>query len=448
MRETNIKQINVFSKYLVFHKRRMTYFLLIGFFAFLEAESCFAQSFELCDRNIYTTIISGGSDYQFQIAHYTLFIPKGLINIRGILIHQHGCTMEGTGQSIATDIQYQAFAKKWDLAILGPDITPHEKKCMEWSNPDNGSEDALFVALDSLAMKSGHPEINTAPWLLWGHSGGGHWVLSMLSKHPDRIIAVVSYSAAFDPSFNYPESAAKVPVLLRHAGEGDINESWAKCWATAVHQFSTLRNKNGLASIVHNLNQTHNLSYIRQMAIPYFESVLAQRLPCQGFKLLDMDITKAWLGDTAANSNMKIYKASTYSGSALALSWLPDSVCAAKYKEFILSGTIQDKTAPPSPYDVNMKAFSPDSITITWKADADIESGIKCFNFYKNDKFLLRYPTNKNFQSFDSNGDNPIPAVAPEMRIQISRITFSKDDIFKISTVNGEGLESLSLTVH
>ena len=89
-----------------------------------------------------------------------------------------------------------------------------------------------------------------------------------------------------------------------------------------------------------------------------------------------------------------------------------------------------------------MKSFSPDSIEIIWKADADIESGIKCFNIYKNDKFLIRYPASKNFQTFDSNGDNPIPAIAPDMRIRIPKISFSKEDTFKVSNVNRDGLES------
>jgi len=202
--------------------------------------------------------------------------------------------------------------KNWGLALIGPDMYPHENDCFEWNRPENGSDASLLKGIDSLSILSGHPELNEAPWLLWGHSGGGHWALSMLSRHSQKVIALVVYSAAFDPKLNYPASVAKVPVLLRHAGKDDINEPWVKCWKTAVNQFSTLRKMKGLASIVHNKNQTHNFSHIRRLTIPFFESVLQQRLPAEGSNMLrDMDYSQSWFADT---TGIKIHKASTFTG--------------------------------------------------------------------------------------------------------------------------------------
>lgn len=422
--------------------------LVVISFMILVSDRGYSQTTELWNGNIYTTLLPGGGNYQFSSARYTLFVPKGLTQIRGILIHQHGCTMEGTGGPIASDLQYQAFAKKWGLAILGPDMYPHERICFEWCKPDNGSEASLFAGLDSLARISGHAELNTAPWLLWGHSGGGYWVLSMLNKHPERIIAVVSYSAAFDPTFIYSEAASQVPVLLRHAGEGDINASWAGCWLTAVHQFSTLRKMNGFASIAHNLNQTHNLSYIRNVTIPFYESVLKQRLPLNGStRLRDMDTTKAWLGDTITNGTINVYKAATFVGNQQAKSWLSDSTFAIKYQEYIKFGNIRDITAPPAPFNVKIKTLQPGGIEITWEADADIESGIKYFNIYKNDQLFGRYPSKIDFQTFNTNGDNPIPSLAPEMRFQISKVLLAGSDKISITTVNRDGLESTKTKV-
>jgi pimeloyl-ACP methyl ester carboxylesterase len=429
-------------------KNRLRYLILVIILIVLLANKGQSQPIELWNGNIYTNLIPGNGNYQFSSARYTLFIPKGINQIRGILIHQHGCGMEGTGGPITTDIQYQAFAQKWELAILGPDMYPHEKKCFEWCTPENGSEESLFAALDSLSLMSGHDELKIVPWLLWGHSGGGHWSLSMLNKYPERIIAVVTYSAAFDSTFNYPQAAAKVPVLLRHAGEGDINANWAKCWLTAVHQFSVLRNMNGFASITFNQDQTHNFSYIRYMAIPFFESVLPQRLPLNGSsKLRDMDTTKAWLGDTITNGMVHVYKASDFAGNKLAMSWLPDSTCAAKYQEYITSGTIRDHTAPLAPFNVKIKTLQPKGTEITWEADADIESGIKYFNIYKKDQLLGRYPVSTDFQTFDTNGDNPIPPIAPDMHFQISKVIRARSYKFEITTVNREGLESPKATV-
>ena len=69
--------------------------------------------------------------------------------------------------------------------------------------------------------------------------GGGHWTLGMLRDYPERILAAVCYSAAFDPSWSYPAATAEVPVLLRHAGPQDAPS--ALCQATAEHSFSRFR---------------------------------------------------------------------------------------------------------------------------------------------------------------------------------------------------------------
>jgi len=385
---------------------------------------------------VYSITIANPS-YKFDHASYSLFIPDSVTTIQGIFIHQHGCTMEGTGQPAAYDIQYQAFAKKWNLAIIGPDLYPKsDGGCQQWIDPENGSGSALFAAIDSFSQLAGHSEIKIAPWLLWGHSGGGYWVLAMLKAYPERILAVASYSAAFDPNWDFPAQAAKVPVLLRHAGSGDINSDEVKCWLTSAHIFTTLRNMDGCVTIAHNLNQTHNFSYIRYMAIPFYEAVLNQRLPKQGSKIMrDMNPLQAWLGDTITN---KTYKSSTYVGDRQKLCWLPDSITAVKWSEYVTTGTVSDKTPPPSPHSV--KIFDG---KIIWEAEADIESGIKCFNIYKNSKLIGQL----NYQSFDTNGDNCSSVILPKMEYRLDLTPVASIDTYAISAINHFNLESLPATI-
>ena len=59
-----------------------------------------------------------------------------------------------------------------------------------WFDPRRGSEKAFLKALGELAAKSGHPELETVPWALWGHSGGGIWADVMSTLHPDRVVAM------------------------------------------------------------------------------------------------------------------------------------------------------------------------------------------------------------------------------------------------------------------
>ena len=73
---------------------------------------------------------------------YTLWVPDGVKRLRGIIVHQHGC---GTGackggETAAYDLHWQALARKWDCALLGPSYHQEEKQnCRLWCDPRNGS---------------------------------------------------------------------------------------------------------------------------------------------------------------------------------------------------------------------------------------------------------------------------------------------------------------------
>lgn len=392
---------------------------------------------------VYQVTIRNGA-YSFDRGEYAIFIPDGIDYVQGVFVHQHGCTMEGHGVSSANDVQYQAFAKKWGLAIVGPDLYPKPgSSCRDWRDVvEDGSGPALFAALETVGKLSKHPELTKAPFLLWGHSGGGYWALSMLDKYPERIIAVVAYSPAFDPQFPYSEAATKVPLLIRHAGPKDFNNPGVDCWGTALHTFSKLRGMGGLVSLAYNAGQNHNFTYLRDMTIPFFESVLKQRLSTGHSNVLkDMDLANAWLCDTTTKCKPQIYKAALFPGNPQTRSWLPDSVCAAKFREYMSTGKVRDVTPPPSPKNVNPEKKG-DTLSINWTAEADIESGIRCFNFYRNGKLVMRYPPFGEFQSFDTNGDDAVPVVPPPMSVKWSWNGLSANDSISLTTVNRVGLES------
>ena len=391
----------------------------------------------IANGNVYGITITN-DEYSFDSARYTVFIPHDINRIRGVFVHQHGCSMEGRGVSTAYDIQYQAFAKKWGLAVVGPDLYSQSKGCFNWQDIETGSGKALIKALEETGKVSGHPELADAPWLLWGHSGGGYWTLSMLKAYSERILAVFAYSPAWDPDWDYPSSAFKVPLMIRHAGANDGGAS-TKCWETATNTFKKLRKTGGYVSVAHTLYQNHNFSYVRYMAIPFYEAVLAQRLPEGNSTVLrDMDATKAWLGDTLL---LNTYKAADYKGNVTALCLLPDSTVAAKWKEYVITGTVIDRTPPPPPYDLKMEVKSSSTVELVWKADADIESGIKYFNIFKNGNPVARFPASGDYQSFSTNGDDAFPvSTLPALKLELTGA--GKDAKISISTVNHFSLES------
>ena len=377
------------------------------------------------------------TNYIIDSARYAVFIPDGITAIQGVYIHQHGCTMEGRGLATAFDVQYQAFAKKWNLAIVGPDLYA-KANCHDWKNPSSGSAVALLKTLKEIGALTGHTEMADAPWLLWGHSGGGYWAQAMMKEYPERIMAVFSYSPGLKPDWDYPKAAQKIPIMIRHAGpQGD-----ACCWQTALKTFHQLRKPGGYAGIAYTAHQNHNYSYVRYISIPFYESILSQRLPNgknKGYKYMrKMDIAKSWLGDT---SSLNIYKANAYPYDKTNASWFADSTTAIKWREYVITGTITDRTPPPAPYNLKINRRHNMTVSLTWKADADIESGISYFNIYKDNQLVFRFPSSGSYQQFDTNGDDAYPLYLPPLQTDIT-LPWNDQGKISVSTVNHFGLES------
>ena len=95
---------------------------------------------------------------------YLLWIPDGVTQLRGLIVHQHGAgtTASIEGSTGAYDLHWQALAKKWDCALWSPsyhvqnqavDLTPGGSE--HWFDPRRGSEKTFLKALDDFAAKSG-----------------------------------------------------------------------------------------------------------------------------------------------------------------------------------------------------------------------------------------------------------------------------------------------------
>src|ERR1035437_7562530 len=161
---------------------------------------------------------------------YTLWIPDGVSHLRGVIVHQHGAgtTASIEGSTAAYDLHWQALATKWDCALLGPsyhvsnekiDLSPGGSEA--WFDPRRGSEKTFLRSLDEFAAQSGHAELKTVPWVLWGHSGGGIWSDVMACLHPERVAAMWLRSGSASafrtrpefPQPQVPEGAYKVPEM-------------------------------------------------------------------------------------------------------------------------------------------------------------------------------------------------------------------------------------------
>ena len=94
--------------------------------------------------------------------NFTLWIPPDTPQLRGVIVHQHGCG-EGScksGLTGAYDLHWQALAKKHRCALLAPAYEqPDKADCQMWCDPRTGSDRAFRQCLADFATMTGHPEL-------------------------------------------------------------------------------------------------------------------------------------------------------------------------------------------------------------------------------------------------------------------------------------------------
>jgi hypothetical protein len=140
-----------------------------GFWAGMLALVCVGTA-SGAGRYFEVTYPSSNQPGQLQLGvTYTLWIPDGVTQLRGIIVHQHGCGSGACkgGATAAYDLHWQALAKKWDCAFLGPSYQQEDKQdCRLWCDPRKGSAKTFLKALGEFAQKAKHPELERVPWCL------------------------------------------------------------------------------------------------------------------------------------------------------------------------------------------------------------------------------------------------------------------------------------------
>jgi pimeloyl-ACP methyl ester carboxylesterase len=209
--------------------------------------------------------------------------------LRRLIVHQHGAgtTASQEGSTAAYDLHWQALARKWDCALLGPsyhvsnekaDLAPGGSEL--WFDPRHGSEKAFLRALGDFATSSGHPEIESIPWVLWGHSGGGIWANVMACLHPDRVVAMWlrSGTAAMfrsQPEFLQPEVPPAVNGIPAMCNSG-IEELNNRPWIGPLATLQEFRLNGAPIGFAPDPRTGHACGDSRYLAIPFLDACLAK----------------------------------------------------------------------------------------------------------------------------------------------------------------------------
>jgi hypothetical protein len=405
---------------------------------------------------------------------YILWIPDGVPRLRGVIVHQHGAGAGASkgGETAAYDLHWQALAKKWDCALLGPyyhvlgeDTTTAPGGSELWMDPRLGSDKAFLKALEELSVQSGHPELKTVPWALWGHSGGAIWSNVMTTLHPERVAAVFLRSASaasfrFDwhvnrPGFREPEVPAAVytvPIMcnagVKEKPEVSRLQRWNGVWEGEVATFQEYRTKGAPIGFAQDPRTAHECGDSRYMAIPFLDACMAMRLPAKGSKdqtLGPVDSSHVWLAPFLGDTAMP---AADFKGNPREAVWLPNAAVAHAWMEYVKNGTVGDSTPPSAPFDVKVVAKPGQGNEITWDAEADFESGIGGFIILRDGMGLARLPTaapgrvygRPLFQGL-SYHDTP-QAPIPEMRYLDTSRHAGEKHTYTVVTLNSAGVPS------
>ena len=388
--------------------------------------------------------------------NYTLWIPPGAKQLRGVIVHQHGCG-EGScksGLTGAYDLHWQALARRHDCALLAPSYEQPEKaECQKWCDPRNGSDAAFQRCLVDLGAASGHPELAQVPWALWGHSGGGHWAGGMVLLHPDRVAAAWLRSGVplleADPKratinpHTLPEAALQVPVMCNPGTQEGVTVKdgrFAAVWPANEKFFRSVRGKGGLIGVAVDPLTAHECGNQRYLAIPWLDACLAARLPAvAGQPLRQLPAEQAWLAEITGTDASPAVK---YKADPLQAGWLPNEAIARAWMQYVKDTTVADTSPPPSPSNLRARGDA-----LSWEAQADPESGLAGFVIERDGAFLANVPEQpKNpfgrpvFQGLQYSDTPSLPLVPLEFKD--ARAEPGKRHRYRIIAVNTAGLKS------
>ena len=391
-------------------------------------------------------------------ATWTAWIPPGVSTLRGVIVHQHGCG-EGSctsGLSGAWDLHWQALARRHDCALVAPTFEQPEKAdCQMWCDPRNGSAAAFDRALEELGQASGHPELATVPWALWGHSGGGHWAGGLSMLRPERVVAAWLRSGvpllaadAGRPTIKphtLPAAALTVPIMCNPGTKEGFtfrDDIFKGVWPANQTFFTSVRSRGGLVGVAIDPLSSHECGNSRYLAIPWLDACLAVRLPVRpGEPLHPMPADSAWLAPITGGEPRA---ATDAPGDPLSLGWLPNERIAAAWTAYVKDTAVADATPPPAPTTLRLAGT-----TLTWDAEADLESGLAGFAIERNGVRIATLPQQQRnpfgrplFQGLLYSDTPPQPLA--EMRHVLTAEQAAEPAAYRVVAVNTVGLETPS----
>lgn len=336
------------------------------------------------DGRLFDLLILPQGGERFQHVEFSCWIPESAAPLRGILIHQHGCTNASpeAHPPVTIDFHWRALARRHGLAIVAPQYQV-AGSCDEWNDPASGSERALFTALEQFGKESGHAELSELPWVLWGHSGGSSWSAQMILRHPDRVLAASFRGgchkqfgdAAFRASFG--AEARELPLLFVWGERESVPTSKHHVsWEPMNTMFRELRRRGGTVTRVIDPLSEHGCDNSRLLVIPFFDAVLTAREKSEPLPgaLRDMSTLESRTPDEATRADPS-------------LTWLPNPEVAEIWREFSERGTLVPTNGPLTAPELSATRDATGQVTLHWRIDPELAGGVRSVILYRDGQF-------------------------------------------------------------
>ena len=265
--------------------------------------------------------------HNYDKAEFRLWYPDTAGPFQAIVVLVPGSN--GDGRAQVDDPVWQAFATKHQLALVGVRLTdkPHEQAFIEeYVNVSQGSGQALLDAVNAFAGRAKHPELATAPFLLWGMSAGGEFNYEFVDWKPERVVAFVVNKGGIYYTALASQAARSVPGLLFVGGK-DLDSRIQ----TITGLFALNRRAGALWALSEEPSAGHIVGRSRDIALMLYEDMLAARVSGSG-PLKPLSEKSGFLGDFKSKTFQPIGEAAAPN---YPTAWLPTERVAKAWRAIL-----------------------------------------------------------------------------------------------------------------
>lgn len=270
----------------------------------------------------------------FEFEDFALYVPARVSAARGILLALGGpdtrafvsggpfgapnpeleASLQILGQELRT------LAEDHGLAILGT------SQAAMTNTPE--SDELIMKAIHDAAIKSGRPELASAPLFLYGISGGTLQASGFTARNPGRVGALFLKVPGPPESLSSAEALA-VPTYMVLAERESIADNRAVIAAFAANRRAgalwALAIEPGVAH--HSLKPSH-----RAVTINWMRTIVELRIGASsGDPLQAIAESSGWLG----NPLIGVESWANYTGDRRSASWFPSQATAEEWKAFV-----------------------------------------------------------------------------------------------------------------